>query len=71
LKPENETNYLALATLLSAESIAKMREQVIRILAQHMTRDISNIECTAIKDLFDVGAQYILEVKEILEGKPE
>lgn len=68
MKPENETNYLALATLLDPQSINKMREQLIKILAQHMTRDISNIECTAIKDLFDVGAEYILEIKEILEG---
>ena len=69
MKPENENNYVALATLLNAESIKKLKDQLIKVLVQHTNKDITTIECVAIQDLFDVGAEEILGIKEILERK--
>lgn len=71
MDPKNEQKYMALAMLLNLESTIKLREKLVRILSCHreLDKDLTEIEAVAMKDLFDVGVEEILKIKEILERK--
>lgn len=49
----------ALRFLLDDKSLTELREKLIGILARHADRDITMIECVAIKDIFEVGMESI------------
>ncbi len=57
---------LEVVAYLMGDSLPRLRERLIEILAKHMDRDMTQVEAIAIRTVFDVGKWHLSQLYDIL-----